>query len=240
MIIQHHKGYLQSEDIKEIGRLFEECPASHNSYQNYDTTLLVALLRSSVFKKLKASILRDYYICEAWFIVGEKYSWHTDAHVDLFSDKVVNLWIPYEMSAATDSPVMAYYDENKSSPKRVRDSRHLVRSLIIARSWAHRLSSWVDLGPLAERLFAKLVGGTLRSIRQVEIGDVLVLDPSFLHRSGPRKKKVLTIQCVPETVLKDPRMYYSHSAHTSRAARKALAAIFLQGQRESDGDKKGV
>ena len=236
MIIKHHKGYLQSEDIEEIGRMFEKCTASHNSYQNQDTTLLLTLFESSVFKKLKASILRDHYVCEAWFIIGETYTWHTDAHVDLFSDKVMNLWIPYELSTETDSPLLEYYDENDSSRKRVRDSRNLIRSLIIIRWCATRLSSWVDLRPVVERLFAKVVGGQLRSVRQAEIGDVLVLDPSFLHRSGTRKKKVLAIQCVPGTVLKDPSVCYRHSAITSLAARKALAAIFLQGQQESNAN----
>ena len=228
MLIEHHRGYLQPEDIDEIGRMFKDCTVSHNSYQNEDTTLLVALFGSSVFKKLKASILRDYYVCEAWFIIGEKYNWHSDAHVDLFSDKVINLWIPYELSTETDSPLLEYYDENGSPKKRVRDFRNLVRSLIITRSLASRLSSWVDLRRVVERSFAKVVGGTLCSLRQAEVGDVLVLDPSFLHRSGTRKKKVLAIQCVPGTVLRDPTLAFRHSAVTSQVARKALAAVFLQ------------
>lgn len=236
MLIQHHKGYLESEEIAEIGRMYDKCTASHNSYQNKDTALLSTLFGSSVFKKLKASILRDYHVCEAWFIIGERYNWHSDVHVDLFSDKVINLWIPYELSTDTDSPVIEYYDEERPSRKRVRDSRNLVRLLIVTRSLANRLASWVDLRRVVERLFAKLLGGKLCALRQAEIGDVLVLDPSFLHRSGSRKKKVLTIQCVPGIVLRDPSVSFRHSDLTSLAARKALAAISLQAQRESDGD----
>ena len=232
MILQHHKGYLQPEDIKEIGRLFEQCPKSHNSYQNYDTSLVEALLASPLFGKLKP-LLRDHFICEAWFIIGEKYTWHSDAHVDLFSDTVFNLWIPYEMSAEPDVPVMEYYDEDRKAPKRVRDARTLVRFLISARSWASRLPASMALTARTERLFGRLAGGTPRSIKGVEVGDILVLDPSYLHRSGPRRKKVLAIQCVPEAVVKDPRKYYSHTPHTSRAARKALAAIALQAPRSS-------
>ena len=236
MIVQHCKGYLQPEDIAEIGRLFRECPTSHNSYQNDDTVLLVALFRSPLFKKLKASLLRDYYVCEAWFIIGEKYNWHSDAHVDLFSDKVLNLWIPYEMSPDSDVPVMEYYHEDRAARRRVRETRSLVRSLIVARSLTAKLSRWVDLSPWVERLFAKVSRTQQRAIRQVELGDILLLDPSFLHRSGPRKKKVLAIQCVPKSILPDPRVSSYHSAHTSLVARKALAAVFLQGQLESAGE----
>jgi len=99
-----------------------------------------------------------------------------------------------------------------------------------------KLSPLVDLSPLVERAFAKVSGTEQRVIRQVEIGDILVLDPSFLHRSGPRKKKVLAIQCVPKSILSDPRVSSHHSASTSRVARKALAAIFLQGQMEAERD----
>jgi hypothetical protein len=238
MIIQHCKGYLQPEDIAEIARLFSECPTSHNSYQNDDTVLLVALLRSPLFKKLKASLLHDYYVCEAWFIIGEKYNWHSDAHVDVFSDTVLNLWIPYELSPDAEVPVMEYYHEDRAARRRVREARNLIRALVIARSLTSKLSRWVDLGPWVERSFAKLSGTQQRAIRQVEIGDILVLDPSFLHRSGPRKKKVLAIQCVPKNILPDPRVSSYHSAHTSLVARKALAAVFLQGQLESAGEAR--
>lgn len=232
MILEHHKGVLDPRDVAEVASIFESCPASHNSYQSRDTTLLQVLFASSAFSKIKSAIRRDLLVCEAWFIVGSKYSWHVDVHVDLFSDHVVNIWIPYDLPGDDDSPVLEYYDSTKSVEGKRRDPAWLLSSLIRMRSMSKKLPGWMNAGKVVDRLFSVLLGSKLCAVENVAIGDFIVLDPSYVHRSGPRKKKVLAIQCVPVDVLLNPNVCFAHSSYTSRVARKALAAIYLQGRQE--------
>jgi hypothetical protein len=228
MIVEHHRDFLDRDDIREIQRMFERCPASSNRYQNRDTELLHELFRSSVFRKIKKSLLQDQLVCEAWFIVGDKYSWHTDIHVDLFSDHVLNIWIPCELSPEDDAPVLEYYEKGRLKRRRVRKPKWMLSSLVATRSAVEKMLPWANLGPWVDRLFSFIFDGELRQVEHVRLGDVLVLDPSFVHRSGSRGKKVLALQCVPEKVLQDPNVCHAHSSYTSRVARKALAAIYLQ------------
>jgi len=251
-IVKSFESLLLKDDISEIKRLWFSTPSTE--YLHDDCAFLAQLFKSHAFKKISDVLKSDGLICvEAWFInsraianhyVYDKkhnsYPWHFDMHYKFFGDGVRNIWIPIELYG--ESHVLEYFDERPRSYSL--KLMYCFRSVV---SFVERIRYYLSILQLhficdvVLMLLYYLYTGMLRykTMKNVVVGCVYMLDPSYLHRTGPCPKLALALQCVPYSKLITPDLKIATEKEASFThereniirnlmLRKALASMTLQ------------